>query len=158
MYTFKDYYQNKVELSFDDRPFSQAPKHVWAICRYNDKWLLTQHLRRGYEFPGGKVEEGETPEEAAVREVLEETGGIVSHLDYVGQYKVSGKDKVIIKNIYYATISKLVKHTHLDETNGPVLLDAIPAYIKDDRRYSFIMRDDVLVRSLEQVHKSFHVM
>ncbi|WP_416827775.1 RNA deprotection pyrophosphohydrolase [Ectobacillus polymachus] len=158
MYIFKDYYQNTVELSFDDCPFSQTPKHVWVICRYHDKWLLTQHLRRGYEFPGGKVEEGETPEEAAVREVLEETGGIVTHLDYIGQYKVSGKDKIIIKNIYFAIINKLVQHTHLDETNGPILLDEIPKFIKNDRRYSFIMRDDVLVRSLEQVQKSFPIM
>ena len=35
-----------------------------------DQWLLTHHLRRGLEFPGGKVELGETPEEAAVREFM----------------------------------------------------------------------------------------
>lgn len=153
MYTFKDYYHNTVQLSFEDRPFSYEPKHVWVVCRREDEWLLTHHLRRGLEFPGGKVEDGETPEEAAVREVREETGGIVSHLQYIGQYKVSGKDKIIIKNIYFATISDLKDHTHYNETNGSVLLKEIPDDIKDDKRFSFIMRDDVLRHSLTYIQK-----
>lgn len=36
-----------------------------------------------WEFPGGKVEPGETPEAAAVRECLEETGLLV---EVVGEY------------------------------------------------------------------------
>ena len=74
MITFLDYYQNQVELSFDDHPFSDRPLHVWVIAVYEGKWLLTHHKQRGYEFPGGKVEPGETAEEAARREVMEETG------------------------------------------------------------------------------------
>ena len=50
MYEFKDYYQNTVQLSFDDQPFSDSPKHVWVICRFGGKWLLTEHEDRGYEF------------------------------------------------------------------------------------------------------------
>ncbi|HSU80724.1 MAG TPA: nucleoside triphosphatase YtkD, partial [Candidatus Angelobacter sp.] len=104
---FEDYYENPVSLSFDLHPFSSFPKHVWVICRFKDQWLLTRHPRRGWEFPGGKVEEGETPEEAARREVYEETGAIVGTIRYIGQYKVDGKSGTIIKNVYYAEISEI---------------------------------------------------
>lgn len=49
----------------------------------------------------------ECAEEAALREVKEETGAAVRHLKYVGQYKVLGREKVIVKNIYFADIEKL---------------------------------------------------
>src|SRR5690625_3804916 len=122
MKTFIDYYKNKVTLSFADHPFSSEPKHVWVICKYKDKWLLTKHKERGLEFPGGKVEQGETAEQGAIREVLEETGGVVETIDYIGQYFVAGKGGEIIKNIYFAFISELKEQPTYFETDGPVLL------------------------------------
>lgn len=51
-------------------------KVVAAVIRDGDKIFATQRgygeYKDGWEFPGGKIEEGETPEEALVREIREE--------------------------------------------------------------------------------------
>ena len=51
-------------------------KVVAAIIKQDDKVLATQRghgeFKDGWEFPGGKVEEGETTEHAIVREIKEE--------------------------------------------------------------------------------------
>ncbi|TFJ92812.1 RNA deprotection pyrophosphohydrolase [Lentibacillus salicampi] len=153
MYRFTDYYRNDVTLSFDDHPFSRDPKHVWVICRHNGKWLLTKHKERGLEFPGGKVEENETAKEAAIREVKEETGGIVESIRYVGQYIVAGKGATIIKNVYFAEIRELTLQGSYYETEGPVQLAKIPTNVKRNMQYSFIMKDDVLKHCMKFIGK-----
>ncbi len=157
MYRFIDYYHNEVVLSFDDHPFSKNPKHVWVVCRYQNQWLLTKHSDRGFEFPGGKVEANESALEAAIREVKEETGGIVSQIEYIGQYKVKGKEKIIVKNIYFANIDTLVKQDGYFETFGPVLFKELPENIQKNKQYSFIMKDDVLQKSLQEVRKKLKI-
>ena len=47
-----------------------------AVIRKNDKIFATARgygeLKGGWEFPGGKIEAGETPQEALKREIMEE--------------------------------------------------------------------------------------
>lgn len=57
-------------------------KVVAAIIRNNDKIFATQRgygeFKDGWEFPGGKVEAGETPESALIREIQEELDTTIS--------------------------------------------------------------------------------
>lgn len=66
------------------------PKHIVAVSgliRHPDgKILLIRGPRRGWEFPGGQVEEGENLIEAFRREVQEETGITASLGPLVGIY------------------------------------------------------------------------
>ena len=49
---------------------------VAAIIEKDDKILIAQRLKGDFaglwEFPGGKIEEGESPEQAIIREIKEE--------------------------------------------------------------------------------------
>ena len=63
-----------------------------AIILQENRIFATQRgygeVKDGWEFPGGKIEEGETPQQALIREIREEldteieVGGLVDRVEY----------------------------------------------------------------------------
>ncbi|MDY0270165.1 NUDIX domain-containing protein [Trichloromonas sp.] len=67
---------------------------VDIIIRVGDKIVLIERRNepRGWALPGGFVDYGESLEEAARREALEETGLVLSNLRQFGAYSDPGRD------------------------------------------------------------------
>ena len=62
---------------------------VAAVIRRDDRYLFVEEYamgRRVLTQPGGHIESDESPEQAVVREVLEETGCTVACRDMIGVY------------------------------------------------------------------------
>ena len=60
----------------------KTKKVVAAIIKDDDRIFATQRgygeFKDGWEFPGGKVEAGETPQKALKREIMEELETVIS--------------------------------------------------------------------------------
>lgn len=69
-----------------------AEPFAYAIAFEGDSFVMVRHRARAWEMPGGRLEPGETHEQAAVREFAEETGMV---LEPVGSLEVEG-GKVIV--------------------------------------------------------------
>ena len=63
---------------------------VVCVCKYKDKYVFSYNKKRnGWEIPGGHIEEGESWQEAAKREMYEETGATNIKVYPVCVYKIS---------------------------------------------------------------------
>mgnify|MGYP003347617130 FL=1 len=49
-------------------------KHKFEGISESTPVMFVRHPQRGWEIPGGHLNDGETPEEAMIRELFEETG------------------------------------------------------------------------------------
>ena len=91
---------------------------VGVLAFYEGKLVLLKQYRYiwdmwMWEIPGGAVDEGETPKEAAVREIEEETGFVVTKCEEIGIcYPSIGATKEI-QHLFYAECT-LGNGQHMD--------------------------------------------
>jgi A/G-specific adenine glycosylase len=84
-----------VELEFPKKKLASKIPHISvsaAIITRNDKFLIAQRPSKGllaglWEFPGGKLEKGESEELALIREINEELGITIGLGEKLGVYK-----------------------------------------------------------------------
>ena len=64
-----------------------------------------------WSLPGGTCHEGETKEEALIREIKEELGCSLASFNFFLTFKTPGKEKLVIANYFWGT------------TEGPIILN-----------------------------------
>ena len=104
-------------------------RYVVIFARYGDKWLYCRAKNRDtYETAGGRIERGETPLEAAKRELYEETGAIRFDTKPAFDYSVHTPDNFSNGQVFLAYIHELGEIP--EDTNDKMvevkLFDSIP--------------------------------
>ncbi len=97
----------------------RLPISVKGVLIHRGRVLLLRNERGEWELPGGRLDAGETPEEAVVREIREETGlrARVAWLVDAWVFQVTPKKKVLILEYACPLIGKhsaTVSHEHTD--------------------------------------------
>jgi 8-oxo-dGTP pyrophosphatase MutT (NUDIX family) len=114
-------------------PFNTLGNYKYAdiMAVYEGRWIFCKHKKRTtWENPGGHIEAGETPLEAAKRELFEETGAIEFDIEPLCDYWISGKlNGVEIAGhgqAYFANVRTLIDLPSQWEMEKICFLDAPP--------------------------------
>jgi 8-oxo-dGTP diphosphatase len=117
------------EVRFFEPTFEPSDKLTYSVipARYNDKWIFVRHHKRStFEIAGGHIEEGESPLEAAVRELMEETGAVQFTLECIATYSVKKDGETGWGRLYLSDVQELGPIPDISEIAEITLLDTIP--------------------------------
>ena len=117
------------KVNFYDSQFLSGDKLIYSViaARHNNKWVFVRHHQRTtFEIPGGHIEKNETPEEAAGRELMEETGAIEFSLKCVSTYSVTQEGETRFGKLYFAEIIEIGPIPDISEIEEIAFLDDLP--------------------------------
>lgn len=94
--------------------------------KYKNHWVFARHkLRTTWEIPGGHIEAGETPLEAAQRELAEETGATsLKYVEPLFVYSFTQGEMTTYGMMFYAEIETLGDLKH--EIKELMMVDELP--------------------------------
>ena len=117
------------EVKFFDPSFSPEIDLTYSViaAKYGDNWIYVRHHKRTtWEIPGGHIEKDETADEAARRELMEETGALDFTIECVSTYSVLKKGETGYGRLYLAEISTLGPVPDTSEIAEVKIMDSLP--------------------------------
>jgi 8-oxo-dGTP diphosphatase len=117
------------EVKFFKPAYKPGIKLIYSViaAKYGDQWLFVRHQKRDtWEIPGGHVEKNESADEAAGRELMEETGAVDFKLECVATYSVLKNGKTGFGRLYLADIIKLGPVPDTSEIAEVKMLASLP--------------------------------
>ena len=124
-------------MEFKVHPFNTFNDYfcVDIMALYKGKWIFCKHKKRDtWENPGGHIDEGETPLEAAKRELYEETGAINFDIEPLCDYYINGEvDSRYFKGnvqVYFAIVHTMGELPSGSEMELIDFFDSFPDELK----------------------------
>lgn len=99
-----------VSIEFFSGKEEDEHDYTYAIilAKFRGKWIFVRHKDRlSWELPAGHVEKGESVNEAAIRELTEETGAVSFDLFPLTSYKGWREGKPVYGKLFTADIQEL---------------------------------------------------
>ena len=127
----------------------EFPEWVAAVAFTEDgKIILERQYRHAlgitnFEIPGGCIDPTDTsPESAIARELLEETGYVFSHYEFLGRTSANPSTNNNWMHIYLATGGKLVREQELDHN------EEIEIYLFAMDELKDMLRENKIIQSM----------
>ena len=117
------------KVNFYDIDYVPEGKLTYSViaAKYKGEWLFVRHHDRAtWEIPGGHIEDGESPSEAAARELEEETGAMEFDIECVATYSVEQEGRTGFGRLFFAEVHTLGAIPDLSEIAEVKLSDHLP--------------------------------